>query len=259
MKFSAAAVSLLLAATATVEASSVHDSPLPKRHHEVPRNSNYGTIKPADHGHCNHIGATSQITAQSGPNGHIDWLNCGINGQGWTPAPVQLEELIVVPLKSARHTTFAPCSDLVIAIFEKYGKQHNIPSILLASFAMQESTCNPNVVGGAGEQGLMQITPEKCHGAPNGNCKDIDFNIKTGAAYFASLLEGNCGDILLTIGQYNGWKLGMTHGDATRAAPTCCRCQNNLDYVHQFVNGWLQGVDAYKKGLGKYHNLNKCH
>jgi hypothetical protein len=38
---------------------------------------------------------------------------------------------------------------------------------------MQESFCNPNAVGGAGEQGLMQITPEKCKGAPNGNCKDI--------------------------------------------------------------------------------------
>jgi hypothetical protein len=60
MKFSAAAAaSLLLAVTATVEASSVHDSPLQKRHHDVPRNSNYGTIKPADHGHCNPIGATS--------------------------------------------------------------------------------------------------------------------------------------------------------------------------------------------------------
>jgi hypothetical protein len=38
---------------------------------------------------------------------------------------------------------------------------------------MQESSCNPSAVGGAGEQGLMQITQEKCKGAPNGNCKDI--------------------------------------------------------------------------------------
>jgi hypothetical protein len=58
MKFSAAALSLLLAAVATVEASSVHDSLLQKRHHEVPRNLNHGTIKPADHGPCKHIGAT---------------------------------------------------------------------------------------------------------------------------------------------------------------------------------------------------------
>jgi len=38
---------------------------------------------------------------------------------------------------------------------------------------MQESSCNSQAVGGAGEQGLMQITPDKCKGAPNGNCKDI--------------------------------------------------------------------------------------
>jgi hypothetical protein len=48
-----------------------------------------------------------------------------------------------------------------------------VPPIILASFAMQESSCNPSAVGGAGEQGLMQITRDKCKGAPNGNCKDI--------------------------------------------------------------------------------------
>lgn len=37
---------------------------------------------------------------------------------------------------------------------------------------MQESSCNPETVGGAGEQGLMQITKDKCNGAPGGNCRD---------------------------------------------------------------------------------------
>lgn len=44
---------------------------------------------------------------------------------------------------------------------------------MLAAFAMQESSCNPNTVGGAGEQGLMQLTKDKCGDAPNGDCKDI--------------------------------------------------------------------------------------
>lgn len=43
-----------------------------------------------------------------------------------------------------------------------------------------------------------------------------DYNIKTGAAYFASVLEQNCGDILLTIGEYNGWKHGMTYVSDSR-------------------------------------------
>lgn len=37
---------------------------------------------------------------------------------------------------------------------------------------MQESSCNPDTVGGAGEQGLMQITVDKCGGAPGSNCRD---------------------------------------------------------------------------------------
>jgi Transglycosylase SLT domain len=44
---------------------------------------------------------------------------------------------------------------------------------MLASIAMEESSCNPHATGGGGEQGLMQITPDKCKGAPNGDCKNI--------------------------------------------------------------------------------------
>lgn len=47
-----------------------------------------------------------------------------------------------------------------------------VPPIMLAAFAMQESSCNPDETGGGGEQGLMQITSDKCGDAPNGNCKD---------------------------------------------------------------------------------------
>lgn len=94
---------------------------------------------------------------------------------------------------------------------------------------MQESSCNPSAVGGAGEQGLMQITRDKCKGAPSGNCKDIvsffihdfkvthwlyclqDFNIRVGAEFFAATLASNGGDVFSTIGEYNGWKPGMTY------------------------------------------------
>lgn len=213
-----------------------------------------------DPGKCSPIGATTNITNTSGPNGDIDWINCGITGGGWTPARVEIEQLITVSLASARNTAFSPCTDSIIATFEKYGAINNIPSILLASFAMQESGCNPSAVGGAGEQGLMQITKDKCGNAPSGNCQDIDYNIKTGAEYFANILAANNGDVFTTIGQYNGWRLGMTYSDATSAANTsCCKCQNNLDYLHQFCNGWLQGVNGYQAGLGKYFNLDVCH
>ncbi|KAI0302523.1 lysozyme-like domain-containing protein [Russula brevipes] len=221
-------------------------------------NPSSGIIKPSDAGKCNPVGATAEVTSVSGPNGHIDWLNCGVNGAGWAPAPVKINEIVVAELDGARHTTFATCSDQIIATFKQCGQELGIPPILLASFAMQESFCNPNAVGGAGEQGLMQITPEKCKGAPNGNCKDVEFNIRTAAAFFNEMLHANGGDIILTVGRYNGWAAGMTYGAATKMANTCCRCQNNLDYVHQFLNGWAQGVNAYEKGLGKYHNVDHC-
>jgi soluble lytic murein transglycosylase-like protein len=81
---------------------------------------------------------------------------------------------------------------------------------MLASFALQESSCNPKTVGGGGELGLMQITKDKCVGAPGGNCLDTDFNIRTGSKYFTDSLKANGGDLLKSIGSYNGWQVDMT-------------------------------------------------
>ncbi|KAJ7647090.1 glycoside hydrolase family 23 protein [Roridomyces roridus] len=211
---------------------------------------------------CGPNGATKSITKTTGPNGSLDWLNCGITtSNGWNPPPLKVSDIVYVPLSTAvkqSGTPFAACSKYV-PLFDQYGEQFGIPGILLAAFAMQESSCNPATVGGGGEQGLMQITKEKCAGAPGGNCKEPNFNIKTGAAFFAKTLESNGGDLLLSIGQYNGWYQGLTVAKATAAAhSSCCRCQNNLDYLHQFLNGWLQNEDAYTLNLGHYFNLNVC-
>lgn len=224
-------------------------------------NDNGGTIQVS--GNCGGSRATSQTTTVSGPNGHIDWLNCGLNAGGWTPPFIRVQDLVTKSLSGALANPSSPfkaCASF-IGLFEKYGNEYGLPAIMLASFAMQESSCNPNTVGGGGEQGLMQITREKCGGAPGGNCKDPEFNIRTGARYFADTLRGNNGDVLVSIGQYNGWSRGLTYAKATAAAHSgCCRCQNNVDYLHQFVNGWLQNINAYDNNfrLGKYFNLDVC-
>lgn len=49
----------------------------------------------------------------------------------------------------------------------------SVPPILLAAIALQESSCNPDTVGGNGEQGLMQLTVDKCGNSPGGNCQDV--------------------------------------------------------------------------------------
>ncbi|KAF8639541.1 hypothetical protein AX17_001446 [Amanita inopinata Kibby_2008] len=212
---------------------------------------------------CGPTGAKEKTTATSGPNGDISWLNCGLTDGGWNPPFVRVDDLVTVDLQSALarpHNAFEACRSYV-SLFEKYGKRYGVQPIMLAAFAMQESSCNPHAVGGGGEQGLMQITRDKCDGAPGGNCKEPDFNIRTAAAFFSSILKSNGGNVLASLGHYNGWHKGLTRAQATAAAHTgCCRCQNNLDYLHQFVNGWLQNINAQDAvpRLGKYFNLDIC-
>lgn len=114
---------------------------------------------------------TSKLT---GPNGHIDYLNCGLEAGGWTPPKLHINNVATKSLSAAlqsKSSPFKACGRYV-STFEKYGAKYGIPPIFLAAFAMQESSCNANTVGGGGEQGLMQITREKCKGSPGGNCKD---------------------------------------------------------------------------------------
>ncbi|KIJ49608.1 glycoside hydrolase family 23 protein [Sphaerobolus stellatus SS14] len=211
---------------------------------------------------CGDIGATETITTTSGPNGDIGWLTCGINGTGWKPSYASVQDIITADLSSVLakgNTPFEACNTY-LDIINKYAAQYQVPPILVASFAMQESGCNPTAQGQGGEQGMMQISQDKCGGAPNGNCKDPDFNVHQGTKFLANTLSKNNGNILLTIGQYNGWYAGMTYQQATAAAQTsCCHCQQNLDYLFQMMNGWLLNRNPLTPPrLGVYFNVDVC-
>ncbi|KAJ7508100.1 glycoside hydrolase family 23 protein [Mycena galericulata] len=199
-------------------------------------------------GRCGPRGATHATTNTTGPNGSIDWINCG----GWSPPYLSVDQTVAVNLSDAlqsSNSVFTACSQFV-GLFQTSGETYGIPAIMLASFAMQESSCEPEAAGEGGEQGLMQISSDKCGGAPGGNCRDPDYNSRTAAAYFSDTLNSNQGDVLLSVGTYNGWYKGLTEAEATAARnSSCCLCQNNLDYL--FMN-----IDA--SGLGKYHNLDVC-
>ncbi|WOO84735.1 putative tape measure protein [Vanrija pseudolonga] len=188
------------------------------------------------------------------PNGSEGWLNCGIDAGGWNPPHVTLADLKYKTLTA--DGPFAPCAPY-ISKFEQYGNQYGIPPILLASIALQESTCNPTVTGGNGESGLMQLIAAHCGDAPGGDCYNVDFNIGKGAEYFSQVLAQNNGNALAALGNYNGWRVGMTVADATRAkSQGNCFAQNNLDYLYQTVNGWMQGKEGYS--IGQYFNLKNC-
>jgi hypothetical protein len=103
------------------------------------------------------------------PNGQSWWLNCGLDNSGWNPPKITLDELVYVDLSSLDlgNSIYAPCRDYV-GYFNTYGAMHNLPPIMIAAIAMQESTCNPYAVGGGSEQGMMQLTGSNCDGAPGG-------------------------------------------------------------------------------------------
>lgn len=188
------------------------------------------------------------------PNGAEEWLNCGLTSGGWSPPHLGLGDLVTESLHA--DGVFAPCAPYFWA-FEQHGAANGIPPILLASFSMQESTCNPSATGGNGEAGLMQLASMNCAGAPGGNCYDIDFNVGAAARLFKGYVDAAGGNVLVASGQYNGWRVGMTADDAQAAKwQGNCHAQNNLDYLHQLFNGWCQGKAAYT--MGTWFNLAGC-
>ncbi|KXN91060.1 hypothetical protein AN958_03127 [Leucoagaricus sp. SymC.cos] len=94
----------------------------------------------------------------------------------------------------------------------------------------------------------------RIHDPPN-----RDFNIRTGAKYFADTLDDLDGDVLKAVGRYNGWCPGLTVKKTTATKCNgCCRCQQNLDYLHQLLKGWCQNINAHDLKLGTYDNLKDC-
>ncbi|GAA5866576.1 hypothetical protein JCM8547_005464 [Rhodosporidiobolus lusitaniae] len=213
---------------------------------------------------CGDSGATNETTTSSGPNGSEAWLNCGLSSSspssGWTPPSLSLDSVATISLSEAlsmSNSVYSACSSYQ-DLFEKYAEKEGLPGVLLAAFAMQESSCDASTVGDSGGAfGLMQITEDKCGSAPSRDCSNPEYNIKTAAAYFSTVLAEHDGNLLLALGSYNGWYKGMTYQEATAAASgDCCECQQNLDYHHQMLNGWLLGLDG--STLGTLRNLDVC-
>lgn len=63
------------------------------------------------------------------------------------------------------------------------------------------------------------------------------------------MIDHNGGNVIAALGSYNGWRVGMTTDDATRAkSQGNCLWQNNLDYLTQWLNGWIQDKNGYNIG-----------
>ncbi|KAG8825753.1 hypothetical protein FRC19_010597 [Serendipita sp. 401] len=219
---------------------------------------------------CGNIppGATVNTTSSTGPNGQFSWLTCGIdpknNSTGWQPPQASVDQIITYPgglraAVQAENSPYKPCTRFV-NLFETAGAEFRVPPMYIAAFALQESGCNPDIDGAGGEQGMMQISPEKCANAPDGDCKDVVYNVRTAVSFFADVLKSVNGNAFEAVGSYNGWFRGMSYAEATTWGINgdCCRCQRNLSYLSQFFNGWLQNMDAWNPWLGTIHNTDIC-
>ncbi|PWN36519.1 lysozyme-like protein [Meira miltonrushii] len=195
------------------------------------------------------------------PNGKIGFLNCGLNTPGgWDPPPVQLKQVKVMPGPQAiKQPAFKACAKYY-KHFKAASDKYGIPEIVLMSFAMQESSCKPYTHGANGEIGMMQVTPQNCKdlGVQPQDSWDPHTNVDLGARMFMKNLNQSGGNVLLAVGSYNGWEKGMTKQSAENTQYGCM-AQKNLDYLNQFMNGWIQGKDGHSKEFLVYNNLAKCH
>lgn len=202
---------------------------------------------------CDPPNATVNPTETSGPNGSTEWLTCGIRGSGWVPPRIDMDNLIYKSLRdildSGNNDVFEGCRAFV-DFFENAARDTNLPSSLLAAIAMQESSCQPGAIGGAGELGLMQVTGEKC--PQDGDCLDPQTNIYIGARYLRSRIDANGGNMLQAMGEYNGWFPNMREEDANNHP---CPQRNNLDYLSNVFNAYIQGINPTSVQMGFYYNM----
>jgi len=157
---------------------------------------------------------------------------------------IKLEQLVFVPLADAlkmKGNQFEPCTDL-LSIFQEVSASCGVPDIMLASIAMQESTCNPKAYS-AGSTGLFQLSSDLC--SPYDDCYDSKSNTEGGCNYIQTLLKQFDGNILESIGNYNGWFRGIKPQDYQNQP---CATRQNWNYPQNVFNGFMQGIDGNTNG-----------
>ena len=199
---------------------------------------------PVPSGH--HAKARGSTTA----NGSEEAINKGIGEKsGWNPPMLAMAGLRTIGLGEFCQT-FKEAAKYE-AFFVEAGKKYRINPTLLAAIAMEESHCDPGVSASgnpANAGGIMQIQGQAEKGS-----NDPAANIMQGARELRHHLDDAKGSVIEAVGSYHGWQRGLVV--KTMIVPPWGGASMNLDYVHQVLNGWCQGVDGY--GIGtfnrKYH------
>ncbi|GIK05214.1 hypothetical protein Aspvir_009318 [Aspergillus viridinutans] len=209
-------------------------------------------------------GATENVTPSTGPNGSEDWLNTGITSNGWNPPFLSIDDVYTISLQDFYNGIGSACAQYD-GYFQSSASKYGVKPVVLAVIAMQESSCNANA--GGPTPGLMQVS---CDNYPNGQCTDsIQDNVDAGTHYLKSQLDASGGNAIKALGSYNGWftagsglngNRGLTQDYPCSAEGKAHGMPQNLDYVHQVLNGWIMGLDVYGEDnwIGTYHCDQSC-
>ncbi|KAJ5770902.1 uncharacterized protein N7511_002953 [Penicillium nucicola] len=205
-------------------------------------------------------GATSDVTSTTGPNGSEDWLNTGLTTNGWNPPFLSINDIYHITLETFYNGIGAPCQQYD-TYFQSAASKYSVDPVFLAVIAMQESSCNADA--GGPTPGLMQVS---CENYPNGQCtSSIQDNVDAGTNYLSSQLDAAGGNAIKAFGSYNGWFTSGSGLNGNKGLTRDYPCSEegrangepqNLDYLHQVMNGWLMGLDAY--GDDSWIGIYKC-
>lgn len=204
-----------------------------------------------------------------GPNGSQAWLNTGLEGNGWEPPFLDINKIAHIDLETYYQNVGAPCRQYD-QYFKSAGDKYNIDPAILAFIAMQESSCNADA--GGSTPGLMQCDPSNCQNG-RGDCQyPIQDNVDCGAHVLRAALDNTGQNAVHALGSYNGWftaddGTGLNGGKGLTASYPCSSegrshgDPQNLNYIHEILNGWFQGYDMYGSDSrldGKYNCDQSC-
>lgn len=171
-----------------------------------------------------------------------------------------LEDIYYISLSNFYGGFGSPCAKYD-QYFQSSGSGYGVDPVILAVIAMQETSCNPDFSGST--PSLMQVS---CDYYPNGTCTDsIEDNVNAGANYFVTHLDNFGGNVVQAFGSYNGWftansslnnNKGLTENYPCSPEGQAHGVPQNLDYLHQMLNGWLMGLDVY--GADNWIGTYKC-
>jgi membrane-bound lytic murein transglycosylase MltF len=131
----------------------------------------------------------------------------------------------------------------LVKFFQQYGRQYDLPYLLLAAQGYQESQLDQNRRSSAGAVGVMQIKPSTAEGAPvfiKNVDKDVEANIKAGAKYLRWIADEYYKDEPMTKVDKGLFALASYNAGAGRIS----QLRRKAKAMGLDQNKWFQNVEV---------------